>query len=161
MKNLSRKAKKWLLIGIPLLVIFGFFIVAQYERTSTTYYCGTTCHIMNPPYETSLHSTHRETNGVGCKECHIPHNNIIEQIVYKGYSGARDYYKNTFAPPDVLHTTEWSRNILQRNCLNCHSTVVARINTSDGKQCFECHRGEPHDSPTQPYSSQQIYTAIR
>ena len=161
MKNLSLRTKKRLLISLLLFIIFGFFLVAQYERTSTTHYCGTTCHIMKPPYETSLHSVHRETNGVGCKDCHIPHDNILEQIAYKGYSGARDYYKNTFDPPDVLHTKEWSRNILQRNCLRCHSTVVAQINTSNGKQCFECHRGEPHDTPTQPFSNQSIYTAIR
>ncbi len=161
MNNLSSRTKKQLLIGLPLLVIAGVFLFMQYERTSTTHYCGTTCHIMKPVYETSFHSTHREANGVGCKDCHIPYDNILEQIAYKGYSGARDYYKNTFAPPDVLHTKEWSKTILQRNCIRCHSTVVARINTSDGKQCFDCHRGEPHDTPTQPFSNQAVYTPIR
>ncbi|KJS48862.1 NapC/NirT family cytochrome c [Desulfosporosinus sp. BICA1-9] len=161
MNSLSSRTKKWLLIGLPLLAIGMFFLVAQYERTSTTHYCGTTCHIMKPVYETSFHSTHRETNNVGCKDCHIPHDNILEQIAYKGYSGARDYYKNTFAQPDVLHTKEWSQKILQRNCIRCHSTVVAGINTSDGKQCFECHRGEPHDTPLQPFSSQPIYTSTQ
>ena len=161
MDNLSSRTKKWLLIGLPLLAIGVFFLVAQYERTSTTHYCGTTCHIMKPPYETSFHSTHRETNGVGCKDCHIPHDNILEQIAYKGYSGARDYYKNTFAQPDVIHAKEWSKKIIQRNCIRCHATVVERINVNNGKRCFECHRGEPHDTPIQPFGSQLIYTAIQ
>lgn len=161
MKNLSSKTKKWLLIGLPLLVICGVFLVAQYERSSTTQYCGTTCHIMKPLYESSFHSTHRETNEIGCNDCHIPHDNILEQIVYKGYSGARDYYKNTYDQPDVLQTKEWSKRIIQRNCIRCHSTVVKEINISDGKQCFDCHRGEPHDQSIQSFGSQTIYTSIR
>lgn len=147
MKDLSSRTKKRLLIGLPLLVICGVFLVTLYERSSTTQFCGTTCHIMTPPYESSFHSTHRETNGVGCKDCHIPQDNILEQIVYKGYSGARDYYKNTFAQPDVLTAKAWSKRIIQRNCIRCHSTIVERINNSDGNQCFDCHRGEPHDQP--------------
>ncbi|MDA8228958.1 MAG: NapC/NirT family cytochrome c [Desulfitobacterium hafniense] len=159
--NLSSKTKKWLLIGLPLLVIGSVFIISQYERTSTTHYCGNTCHIMKHPYETAFHSTHREENGVGCKDCHIPHDNLAEQVVYKGYSGARDYYKNTFAEPDVLETKEWSKNILQKNCIRCHTTLVERINVSDGKRCFECHRGEPHDKAIQSFSTEKIFTSIR
>jgi cytochrome c nitrite reductase small subunit len=159
--SIPRKYKKILAYSLPLLAVFIVFVAYMYEHTSTTQYCATSCHIMKPAGETSFHSVHREENQVNCRDCHIPQNNIPVALVYKGYSGARDIYKNTFDPPDVLHTTEWSRKIIQENCIRCHQSVVERINTSDGKLCFECHRGEPHDKSPQTFSLQKISTPIR
>jgi len=155
--KLTPRLKKWILIGLPILVGFTIFITYQFERTSTNQYCGFTCHIMTPYYETSFHNVHREENQVNCRDCHIPHDNLIETIAYKGYSGARDYYKNTFDPPDALQTKPWSQAIIQENCTRCHQTVVERVNMTDGKRCFECHRGVPHTSGTQTFSSEKIF----
>lgn len=160
LESLPRKYKKYFVISLPLLLISIGFIAFMYEHTSTTEYCGTSCHIMKPAYETQFHNVHREEL-VGCKDCHIPHDNIPYALVYKGYSGAKDIYKNAFDPPDVLHTTEWSRTVIQDNCLRCHQTVVEKVAIADGKRCFECHRGIPHDQSTQPFSLQKISTSIR
>ena len=116
---------------------------------------------MKPVYESSFHSVHREENKVNCRDCHIPHDSFLEALVYKGYSGAKDYYKNTFDPPDVLHTTAWSRDIIHENCINCHESVMARVGVSEERQCFECHRGVPHDQPIMPFSLEQTITPIR
>lgn len=161
MAPLPRKYKKILVIALPLMALFIGFIAYMYEHTSTTQYCGTSCHIMKPAYETSFHNVHREVNNVNCKDCHIPQDNIPLALVYKGYSGAKDIYKNTFDPPDVLHATEWSRQVIQKNCIRCHRSVVERVQISDGKRCFECHRGIPHDQSPLPFSLQKISTPIR
>jgi cytochrome c nitrite reductase small subunit len=158
---LPRNYKKILVISLPLMALFIGFIAYMYEHTSTTQYCGTSCHIMKPAYETSFHNVHREVNNVNCKDCHIPQDNIPLALVYKGYSGAKDIYKNTFDPPDVLHATEWSRQVIQKNCIRCHRSVVERVQISDGKRCFECHRGIPHDQSPLPFSLQKISTPIR
>lgn len=161
MKPLSPRLKKWLLLAVPVILALAVFVRYEFEHTSTNQYCGYTCHIMRPAYESSFHNVHREEMNVNCRDCHLPEENLAETLVYKAYSGARDYYKNTFDPPDVLRTTDWSRDIIQSNCIRCHQTVVEHINISGGKLCFECHRGIPHGQWYQPFRSEKIYTPIR
>lgn len=160
MSPIPRKYKKWLAISLPALVIFIAGFAYMYEHTSTTNYCGTTCHIMEPLYESQLHSAHRE-GIVECKDCHLPHDNFLHQVVYKGYSGAKDIYKNTFAEPVVLHTTTWSQNVANDNCIRCHQAVVDRIQVTDGLLCFDCHRHTPHGQGTQSFGFETISTPIR
>ena len=161
MKRLTKKTKRMLVIGLPVVLSLVLITRYEFEHTSTNRYCVTECHIMKPYYESAFHNIHREENNVNCRDCHIPENNLAEALVYKAYSGARDYYKNTFAPPKALLPKEWSKNIIQENCVRCHAIVVERINHTDGKRCFECHRGIPHEQPIQSFSTQQIYTPIR
>lgn len=161
MAPIPRKYKKILAISLPIFIALIVVLAYVYEYTSTTYYCGTTCHIMKPAYETAFHNVHREVNNVNCKDCHIPHDNLAHQVVFKGYSGAKDIYKNAFDPPDVIHTTKWSQNVIQENCIRCHQSIVARVQITDGKRCFECHRGIPHDQSPQPFGTQTIATPIR
>lgn len=161
MAPIPRKYKKLLVISIPVLAIFVGIIAYVYEYTSTTHYCGTTCHIMEEAYETQLHSVHREEL-VGCGDCHLYHGpNIVYSLVYKGYSGMKDVYKNAFNQPVVLHTTQWSQDVIQNNCQRCHQSVVANIAITDGPQCFDCHRNTPHGQGTQSFSSQVISTPLQ
>lgn len=161
MKGLSHRTKRLIILGLFLVFLLVLMTRYEFEHTSTNLYCGTTCHIMRPYSESSFHNIHREENNVNCRDCHIPENNLAEALVYKAYSGARDYYKNTFAPPKALLTKEWSKNIIQDNCIRCHYSVVEKINHKDGKRCFECHRGIPHDQPIQSFSTQHINTPNR
>lgn len=161
MKGFWQRFRKPLLIAIPALLLLGVVTVNMYERTSTNIFCGFNCHSMIPYYQSYFHSVHREANNVNCRDCHIPHDNILEAVIYKGYSGARDYYKTIFAPPDVIQVKDWSRSILQRNCIRCHQTVVSKINTEGITRCFECHRGIVHDTGTESFSSQNIFTPLR
>jgi len=159
--SVPRKYKKLLFISIPALAIFVAIIAYVYEYTSTTNYCGTTCHIMKEAYETQLHSVHREEL-VGCGDCHLYHGpNIIYSLAYKGYSGMKDVYKNAFDQPVVLHTSQWSQKVIQKNCLRCHESVVTNINITDGTQCFDCHRNTPHGQGTQSFGTQVISTPFQ
>lgn len=161
MKGFSQKNKRLLIISSLLVLLLVLITRYEFEHTSTNLYCSTACHIMRPYYESSFHSIHREENNVNCRDCHIPENNLAEALAYKAYSGAKDYYKNIFAPPKAILTTEWSKNIIQDNCIRCHYTIVEKINHTGGKRCFECHRGIPHDQPIQSFSTEDITTPIR
>jgi len=159
--KIAARHKKLLLVALPLILAIVLFISYEFQHTSTNQYCGTACHIMRSAYEDSFHSIHREDMRVNCRDCHIPETSLPEALVYKAYSGARDYYKNTFAPPDVLMVKDWSQRIIQGNCIRCHQAAVAKINTSDGKMCFDCHRGIPHGQHPESFSTGRIYTPVR
>lgn len=137
------------LTSLKALTLLGALIVIisiggwkGIEYTSSDTFC-TKCHVMESYRETAYHTAHRAPQ-VNCKDCHIPQDNVIKMIAYKGYSGAKDIYSNVMGPPNILQTTVMSKGIIQNNCIRCHSTTVQNIATTDGKRCFECHRQIPH-----------------
>ena len=136
----KRKSLKIFILLGALVVIIPIAGWEAIEYTSTDNFC-TKCHVMKDYRETALHSAHRNVN---CKDCHIPQDNVVRMIAYKGYSGAVDIYSNVTGPPDILHTTAMSKGIIQKNCIRCHSDTVENVAKTDAKQCFECHSAIPH-----------------
>lgn len=113
----------------------------------------TTCHIMNPYYDSWIHSAHQED--ATCNDCHVAHG-PVSQWTTKAHAAFRHswvfFLRQT---PDVfdLHPT-FSAPIVQDNCIRCHHEDIAETNLlgmefGDHKTCFSCHRSTPHGEQVQ------------
>ncbi|MBR9980762.1 MAG: cytochrome c nitrite reductase small subunit [Desulfatitalea sp.] len=138
--------RKKLLIIIALVVAtVGIAAVAAspklIEMTSTPMFCNS-CHVMNDQYEswfmTGIHRT------IKCIDCHLPNDNLINHMVWKGIDGTKDliyFHTGTYTEP--FRISERGRRFIQANCIRCHDGVVSRIET-DTQNCWSCHRRINH-----------------
>ncbi len=106
------------------------------------------CHIMNPQYATWQHSAH--ANVATCNDCHVPHDNMLHQYLFKAEDGMRHSTVFTLrAEPQVIKLSNRAKPVVQANCIRCHEHVVeqmtARAADAD-KHCWDCHRSTPHGS---------------
>lgn len=102
------------------------------------------CHIMNDVYNSWSRSSHQAV--ATCNACHVPHD-----IVGKWLSKARNGFNHAVAFtlqnfPEPIRITELNRQILQTNCVDCHSVIVSEIvhEANFERNCFGCHRGVGH-----------------
>ncbi len=111
------------------------------------------CHIMAPQYATWSHSSHREH--AHCNDCHVPHNNLLNKYYFKAKDGLRHATVFTLRnEPQVIFIKEEGAEVVQDNCIRCHSSLLAddRILLWTGsfhhyrteRSCVECHREVPH-----------------
>ncbi len=111
------------------------------------------CHVMTPVYNSWMHSSHREV--ATCNSCHVPHDNVLNKYYFKAKDGL--YHATVFTmrnEPQVIQMKEASQEVVQQNCIRCHSKQVkdAKLdgwianhaeNRTD-RQCWSCHREVPH-----------------
>lgn len=102
------------------------------------------CHIMNDVYTSWSRSSHQAV--ATCNACHVPHD-----IVGKWLSKSRNGFNHSLAFtlqnfPEPIRITELNRQILQTNCVDCHSMIVSEIvhEANFERACFECHHGVGH-----------------
>lgn len=145
---------------ISLGIIAGFTAYIFYLSQAWSYLSDdpqacVNCHIMNPEYSTWSHSAHREY--AHCNDCHVPHNNIFRKYYFKAADGMRHATIFTLrAEPQVIMIREAGINVVQENCIRCHShtlynEIVPRaIGQSccfdDERLCWDCHKEVPHGS---------------
>lgn len=111
------------------------------------------CHLMTPQYVTWNHSSHREV--AHCNDCHVPHNNVFNKYFFKAKDGL--YHASVFtfrAEPQVIKAKAASAEVIQDNCIRCHTDQVTDakmagfVEDHHGKRtdrtCWECHREVPH-----------------
>ena len=150
---------KW---KFPVLIIggifFGLFIYSFHISKATSYLSDNpetciNCHIMVPQYATWNHSSHREFTS--CNECHVPHNNFFSHYYFKAKDGFRHATIFTLrAEPQVIHIKEAGVQVVQNNCIRCHSNLinsaslmVQNVNHKTNREtrlCWECHKETPH-----------------
>jgi len=82
-KNLSKKAKKRLIILAILAGAFLVFSVAAVELTSHSGFCAS-CHFMQPYFASWESSTHKE---IECSKCHYPPGGSIQSKLRKKIEG--------------------------------------------------------------------------
>ena len=150
---------KWKLPVIVILGIFAGIAVFSFRISNASSYLGdkpetcVNCHIMAPHYATWSHSAHRERTT--CNECHVPHNNIFNKYYFKAKDGLRHATIFTLRrEPQVIFIKEAGREVVQRNCIRCHSELItdsrllARNDETHmfrmSRNCIECHRTTPH-----------------
>lgn len=159
LKKLFPHNSRWVPVSI---VIFGsivglsLFLAKESEVVS---YMGdkpetcVNCHVMTSEYNSWMHSSHREV--ANCNSCHVPHNNIVNKYYFKAKDGL--YHATVFTlrnEPQVIQMKEASQEVVQQNCIRCHSKQVkdAKLdgwiadhaeNRTD-RQCWSCHREVPH-----------------
>lgn len=135
------------------LTFYGIYISRVFSYLSDDPAACVNCHIMSPHYASWYHSSHREH--ATCNDCHIPHDNKIRGLWFKINDGLRHSTIFTFGGyPQVIRIRESGQEVVQENCLRCHShqlSFVSIFQTSSQKplhqfhrKCWECHREVPH-----------------
>ena len=104
------------------------------------------CHIMSPQYATYTHSSHREWTN--CNDCHVPHNNVFNKYYFKAKDGLRHATMFTLRKePQVIFIHEAGREVVQDNCVRCHTDTVDNtfeVAMDSERYCFECRRNVAH-----------------
>ncbi len=147
---------------IPALIIsaamIGLVAYAFYASNAVSYLSDepetcVNCHIMAPEYVTWGHSSHREH--ATCNDCHVPHNNEVNKYWFKAKDGMRHAYVFTARKePQTIFIREAGIEVVQNNCVRCHSDLVSDSkllvqtevfdNHFEDRLCWECHREVPH-----------------
>lgn len=151
--------EKWRIPVIFLLgILVGLGVYILYISNAPSYISDdpktcVNCHIMAPQYATWSHSSHREVTH--CNDCHVPHNNIFNKFYFKAKDGLRHATIFTLrAEPQVIFIKEAGKNVVQNNCIRCHTELITdnKLLTKtnvyhqyrEDRKCWECHREIPH-----------------
>lgn len=110
------------------------------------------CHNMTTQYSTWMHSSHREV--AMCNDCHVPHNNIVNEYFFHAKDGLRHTAVFTLGiEPQVYELTSEAAEVVQYNCKRCHEHTVSQVAAmnvdgrnfeAEGQLCWQCHRQTPH-----------------
>jgi cytochrome c nitrite reductase small subunit len=152
-------SKKWratAIVGGGIFIGLGFYVIKLSNAAS---YLSDdpkaciNCHVMTPQYITWKHSSHREV--ASCNDCHVPQDNFFRQYYFKASDGL--YHATIFTlreEPEVIQARKPSMEVIQENCIRCHTDQVtdaklmATIEQHDfhrtERTCWECHREVPH-----------------
>lgn len=142
---LDDKKKKILVYSIASSFVFILFLSIGLpkfsEKTSSPEFCNS-CHVMNDMYEswfvTGLHRS------IKCVDCHLPNNNILNHLVWKGIDGMNDVIRfNTGLYKDPIFAGSHAKKVLKDNCMRCHADMVSFMET-EGRNCWSCHRRVTH-----------------
>jgi cytochrome c nitrite reductase small subunit len=135
--------KKYLLggAGLVLLAVITFIPHGILFQSSQPAFCNL-CHPMHEQYKVwLLTGVHRN---IKCVDCHLPNNNEINHLIWKGIDGTKDlvsFLSGSY--PDYITATSHAKKVIQANCVRCHADMVSRINTDD-RNCWSCHRRINH-----------------
>jgi len=157
--NFFKPPDNWrIYTNILIAVIVGLGAYLIHVSKATSYLSDdpktcVNCHIMAPQYATYVHSSHREW--ANCNDCHVPHNNVINKYYFKAKDGLRHAAMFTLRlEPQVIFIHEAGREVVQDNCIRCHSNlitdseVLARTevlhDSRTDRPCWDCHREIPH-----------------
>lgn len=112
------------------------------------------CHVMTTEYASWQRSSHARF--ATCNDCHVPHGNFISKYAFKASDGIRHATMFTFRlEPQVIRIKEAGTNVVQENCMRCHTHQIDQsylsrpINLKEkengiGRFCWDCHREVPH-----------------
>lgn len=152
MRRLSRS----LLLGGALMVVFGVLVglggfTFVYAR-GTSYLSNdpetcVNCHIMRDQYEAWQTSSHRTV--AVCNDCHTPHDPLMKWIT-KGINGFNHSLAFTTGDyPEVIHIRDYNADIVQENCIGCHTTLVSNVygmHDDQDRRCVDCHGNTGHQN---------------
>ena len=111
------------------------------------------CHIMNDEYNAWTKASHHAA--AGCIDCHLPPE-LIPKLIAKadnGYRHSKGFTFQDFHEPIMI--TPRNAQILQDNCLRCHSDFVHDIVGGSSStaitsvQCVHCHISVGHGARAQ------------
>lgn len=111
------------------------------------------CHVMYPEYATWERGSHGRVTT--CNDCHVPQDNFVRKYMFKASDGLRHATMFTFRmEPQVIRIKDAGRNVVQENCIRCHSNYLHPISLrsmgaksiyeDDERVCWDCHRETPH-----------------
>ncbi len=130
-----------ILVGLG---VFTFIYARGGSYFSDTPQACVNCHIMNDVYNSWSRSSHQAV--ATCNACHVPHD-----FFGKWLSKARNGFNHSVAFtlqsfPEPIRISVANQQILQANCIDCHSVIVSEIvhQANLDRACFTCHRGVGH-----------------
>jgi cytochrome c nitrite reductase small subunit len=140
----SRKIWKYLVsLAAVGVLAFGFLLFGPPQllaRSEAPIFCGG-CHQMDANYEAFVHTgAHRRKL---CVDCHLPNDNMALHYAWKSIDGMKDvvlFY--TGLAPEQVKLSDHSAQVLQANCIRCHSSTVEFIDSD--RKCWDCHRRLSH-----------------
>jgi cytochrome c nitrite reductase small subunit len=96
---------------------------------------------MEAQYEAWFHAgAHRRKK---CVDCHLPNDNLALHYAWKSIDGMKDVVMQySGAYPDPIKLTSHGAEVVQANCIRCHSATVEMIDPA--RNCWECHRRLMH-----------------
>lgn len=154
---------KWRLAASLTGGILIGLIAFLFRVSNATSYLGdapetcVNCHVMQPQFATWFHSSHREV--ATCNDCHVPHNNFVNKYYFKAKDGLRHATMFTLrAEPQVMRIGDDGKEVVQKNCIRCHSDLLEdplmagyeqqfNVHRTD-RPCWDCHREIPHGRVT-------------
>ena len=130
---------------LGIIVVAGGMVMD--EASASPKFCGT-CHAMKHEAATHAMSTHAN---VACVECHLPHENVAIYYMEKGQTGMHDTLHQVLNDyPVHIKISDHGRDIVNSNCLRCHSSTMGNVCVDKGKDgsatCTKCHSRIPHGS---------------
>lgn len=152
--------KEWqLVVSVVGGIFFGLAFYIFYISNAASYISDDpktciNCHVMNSEYASWAKSSHREK--ATCNDCHVPQDNVLNKYYFKAKDGLRHATMFTLRKePQVIVIKEEGSEVVQQNCIRCHSNLItdnkllAKTNSFDHfrtkeRKCWECHREVPH-----------------
>ncbi len=137
-KRLSKYSVFALILLILLSLLFGKMV---YRYSESPVFCNS-CHVMNYQYENFVHNGAHQNKK--CTDCHLPNDNIANHLLWKGIDGTKDviyFYGGLYR--DEIKISGHGKDVVNRNCIACHSEMVSRVETG-GRSCADCHRRHTH-----------------
>ncbi len=150
------------LLGILFIVLCVMGGYTFYNAKGMSYFSNESeacnnCHVMNDVYNDWAKGSHaQKISGkprATCNDCHLPHN-FVEKWLAKAQSGVGHAYAFTFkldVLPTNLGASAKSKDIVQDNCVRCHSEMVSNVvnptTNPHGEQalsCVSCHTSVGH-----------------
>lgn len=150
--NRRFKLKHIALVGLVCIVALGGSMV-MIEATSTTEFCASSCHEMEPMATTYAHSLHARA-GVGCGDCHEKPG--LKGTIESKWQGTKELAIHiTGTAPEVIKMENPARDV---NCYTCHQDKMMDAETAgahvdphtlkhfeNGMDCMTCHSGVVHN----------------
>lgn len=140
----SRKFKRSLAVVVAVgAVMFFFLLLGPPEllaKSEAPIFCGG-CHVMEAEFEAWSHAgAHRRKQ---CVDCHLPNDNMAMHYTWKSIDGIKDtVFFYTGWVPERIQLKPHSAEVLQANCIRCHSAAVEFIDPE--RKCWECHKRLSH-----------------
>jgi cytochrome c nitrite reductase small subunit len=145
--SLAGLSRKWQLAVCVLVgVAIGLALLVARIANAVSYLSDApeaciNCHVMTDAYASWQRGRHARV--ANCVDCHVPHNNVVAKLAFKGKDGTRHAYVFTMRQePQTLVLSEAAAPAVQSNCVRCHINQFQMIRLADAseRRCWNCHR---------------------
>jgi len=144
--SLTFLSRPWRIAVYSLVgVAVGLAIVVARISNAASYMSSSplaciNCHVMTDAYASWQRGSHGRV--AVCVDCHVPHDNIVAKLAFKGADGLKHSAVFTMGTaPQVLRLSAPARPVVQANCTRCHEDQLGMIRLPGPQErtCWDCH----------------------
>lgn len=133
-------------VGVFIGILFSFGVYEGLHLTSNDKFC-VSCHEMRPmvsAYHSDVHGGSGKTGiKASCVSCHLPQNNIFNNIFTKASNGAKEVGIHFFGDPDSIDWYEMRTHrkdfVYDEGCINCHTNYKTNASISEKGRQMHAH----------------------